>query len=378
MSASRRVAIDLLYVTGRRGGTETYARELLPRMAPLLDGIELVGLTGVRGHEAVRGWFPGPVRRMGVDAANRASWAAAETALVARTVARCGADLLWCPANYGPVAGAVPRMVTVHDVIPFEYAPPGFGRVGHAVTRGLLRRAARGATRILTVSEDAARHVTDVLGVPRERISVVPNGASRIPVPADPGSVVAGLGVPAGRPFVLSTGNRMPHKNFETLVRALAMVPRERRPALVVTGGPPDDPLRPLVDELGLAGDVVLPGWVSGEALGALHHGAALYVCPSRAEGFGMPVLDAMRMGCPVLASDIDVLREVGGDAAAYVDTTNTAVLAGAIDAILADADGRARMREAGTARAAGFTWDRSAKQAADVVLRMLAGERAW
>lgn len=372
MSAQRRLAVDLLYFNGRRGGVETYARQLLPRMAPLLDGIELVAITGTTGARAVREWFPGEVRQVPVDTTNHVGWAAAEVLAAGSVAARAGASLLWCPANLGPGAGSVPRLVTVHDVTVFDYPSAYLGRIGQASTKALLRLAARGATRVLTASEDAAQRVAEIHGVPRERMSVVPHGASPTPVPGDSPAVVARLGVPTGRPMVLSVGNRMPHKNLDNLVRAIAEIPTGRRPVLVAAGGPPADPLRPLVGQLGLTKDVLLPGWVTSEQLGALQHEAALYACPSLAEGFGLPVLDAMLANCAVLASDIGVLREVGGDAAAYVDTRDPAAFAGAIEGLLADDDRRARMRAAGLVRAQQFTWDRAARQTVDVVLRTL------
>ena len=134
MRARHRVAVDLLYVTGRRGGTETYARELLPRLARLLGNVEFVAFTGAAGAGLVDAWFPGTVHRMRVDARNRAAWAGAEIALIGPCAARDGASLLWCPANYGPVSGSVPTLVTVHDVIPFEHAH----RLAAALPRGAV------------------------------------------------------------------------------------------------------------------------------------------------------------------------------------------------------------------------------------------------
>ncbi|WP_159805790.1 glycosyltransferase family 4 protein [Cellulomonas citrea] len=373
MTATRRVAVDLLYVTGHRGGTETYARELLPRLADRLDDIEFVGLAAAPGAGLVETWFPGPVHRTSVDTRQRAAWALAETFAVEGAAARHGADLLWCPANYGPGGRRVPTLVTAHDVIPFEHVPPGLGRAGQRVTTWLLRRAARGATRLLAVSEDGARRAADVMGVDRERISVAPNGASTVPVPGDPRAVLDEMGVPRSRAIVVSAGNRMPHKNFSTLLRAVAAVPPERRPFLVLPGGGSDDPLDPVVAALGLRDDVMLPGWVTGDQLGALLAVADLYVCPSLDEGFGLPVVDAMRAGCPVLASDIAVLHEVGADAVEYVDARDEHALAAAVDRVLADPALRAGLRARGLERARLFTWDRSADLVAEVVSRTLA-----
>lgn len=372
----RRVALDLLYFTGRRGGTETYVREIVPRLARAMDDVDLVALVGSSGADLVAPWFPGEVRTLPVDARRRAAWAAAETWLVARVAAREGAALLWCPANYGPPAGRIPTVVTVHDVIPFVHVPPGMGRTGQRITIRLLRRAARGATRVLAVSDDGARRVSSMVGVPMSRITVAPNGASDLVVPADPEDEVRAIGRAPNRQLLLSTGNRMPHKNFPGLIQALAEIPADRRPQLVVSGGGPDDPLRDLVERLDLSGDVLLPGWLTASQLGALHALATLYVCPSLDEGFGLPVVDAMRAGCPVLASDIPVLHEVGGDAVEYADARDPRTLAEAIDRLLADPARRETLRGRGRARAAQFTWDHAAEITAEVLHSALAEVR--
>lgn len=363
-----RVAVDLLYLTGKRGGTETYARQLLPRMAALLPDVELVGLTNTLGREAVERWFPGPLHTLRLSGDNRPVWAAAETFVVDRLAARGGADLMWCPANFGPRARRTPTLVTVHDVIAWDFPNPEVSRVTQAVTSGIIGRAARSATRLLTGSEDARGAITRVLGVPASRITVVPHGSADPRPGVDVAAEMTGLGLADGRPTVLSTGNRMPHKNYDGLLRALALIPAERRPRLVVTGSHGEDPLAPLVAELGLAADVVLLGWVTADQLEALYQSATLYACPSLAEGFGLPVIDAMKRGTPVLVADIGALREVGGDAARYASPTDPAAMAAGIEALLADPAERDRLRQAGLARSVQFTWDRSAELTADAV----------
>uniref|UniRef100_UPI0035686AED glycosyltransferase family 4 protein n=1 Tax=Actinotalea sp. TaxID=1872145 RepID=UPI0035686AED len=315
-----RLAVDLLYYTGKRGGTETYARQVLPRLAAAWPELELVGLVGSAGLEEVSGWFPGTVHPVPFVGENRPLWALAETALIARRTARLGADLLWCPANFGPGTGSVPRVVTLHDVIAFEFPNPETSRVTQEVTTWIIRRTARTAAHVITDSEASAQAVVRVLGIPRDRITPTPLAGSSPAAVEDPDAELAALGVDPGRALVLSTGNRMPHKNFAGLLRALARIPAGQRPQLALTGSHGDDPLAPLVAELGLAEDVLLLGWVTSAQLEALYGRAAVYACPSLSEGFGLPVLDAMRRGCPVVAADIPVLREVGGEAARYAD----------------------------------------------------------
>lgn len=370
-----RLAVDLLYYTGKRGGTETYARQVLPRVATLWPELELIAVTGSAGHDAVTRWFPGPVRRVPLVGENRPAWALAETLAVAPFAARLGADLLWSPANFGPGGGRVPRVVTVHDVIAFDFPNPETSRVTQAVTTWIIRRAARGAVHLVTDSDASVDAVVRVLGVPRDRITATPLAGSTPSPTVDPAGVAA-LGVDLVRPLVLSTGNRMPHKNFAGLLRALATIPAEHRPQLVITGSHGPDPLRGLVSDLGLERDVRLLGWVSTAQLESLYQLAAVYACPSLSEGFGLPVLDAMARGCPVLANDIPVLREVGGPAARYADAAGPAVFGAALAGLVTDTDARAALRSAGTERAGTFSWDRTAEQTVQVLRDAMDGSR--
>jgi len=354
-----RIAVDLVHVTGHRGGTETYVREVLPHLAAA--GAELVGLLNRELAADPPAWLPDRTVALPVSGTNRVAWAAAVNTLVPAAARRVGADVLWCPANFGPVLSPVPVVLTVHDLLPLRH--PELVAGGARAVQLLVRTAVRGARHVIADSRATAADLTELLGVPADRVTVVPlAGPPPVPVPPAP---------PAGAPFLLSTGNRLPHKNYEVLLRALALLPPGGRPRLVVPGSDGPDPLRPLVDELGLTADVELLGWVNAVELDALYRGATAYVAPTRFEGFGLPVLEAMARGCPVVCSDIPVLREVGGAAAVYVDTTRPEPLAAALGALLADAPGRARRAEAGLAQAGRFGWDRTAAATATVLARV-------
>ena len=140
----------------------------------------------------------------------------------------------------------------------------------------------------------------------------------------------------------------------------------------MITGSHGDDPLRPTVARLGLSADVDLLGWVSAEELAALYDGASAYAFPTLFEGFGLPVLEAMARGCPVLGSDIPVLREVGGDDMAYFDPTDPESIATAVRALLADPEARSAMSAAGLKRAETFSWKRTADATAEVYRRLV------
>lgn len=373
--SERRVLVDLLGFTGSRGGTETYVRELVPRLADRMPRTRFAAITGRVGADRVRSFFPGQVQTLSWVGADPATWALGAVAATDPLARRARADLVWAPANFGPVLRGVPRVVTVHDAI-YDEVPGGLTeRAQRAVTSTLMRRSARTADHVLTVSHAAAASIADHLGVSPDRIHVVHNGSAEPRPVTDPGGILARFELPVARPLLLSVGNRMPHKNLPGLLAALAALPAAARPVAVIAGSRLPDPLAADVARLGLDDDVVLPGWVSDEQLEALFQVADLYVCPSLVEGFGLPVVDALRRAVPVLANDVPVLREVGGDAARYADATDAAAFGAAIaDALQRPTD--AATRTAAQSWASRFTWDDAADATAEVLERALSERR--
>jgi glycosyltransferase involved in cell wall biosynthesis len=360
-----RIAVDLVFYTGRKGGTESYARGLFTELAHH-DDLRFVGFGNRELAAGPPAWFPGEIVPLPVSGENRAAWAAAVAMAVGPRARGIGADVLHCPSNFGPVLRLLPTVVTVHDILAIrhpEWVPDGRARG----VRTLTRATVRAAHRIITVSHASAADLHDRLGRPLTDIDVIHLGVD----PVDPLTRSAG---PA-RPYLLAGGNRMPHKNFDRLVEAWALIPPAERPKLVLTGSHGADPLLPVVRRLGLEQDVDLRGWVSPAELAGLYDGASGYVFPTLFEGFGLPVLEAMARGCPVIASDIPVLREVGGEDAVYVDALEPAAIATAVRRLVADPAARATLATAGRKRAATFTWQRAAEATA-AVYRRLASSR--
>jgi len=363
-----RVLVDLLFVTGRKGGMESYVRELYPRLGALRPEFEFIGLASTELVDTGAPWFPGELVASGRSGEDRISWARGELLDVSRHATRLGADLVHAPANLGPVRSGTPVVLTVHDLLPFrhpEFVPGPYS----PVLRWMIRGAARASRRLLTVSESTADDLVALLGIDRERIDVVPlaGGAS-----ADDGGIPARAA--RSDDLVLAIGNRMPHKNFVAILEAVALLPADRRPRVVVTGSHDDDPLAPEVRRLGLEDRVELAGWVAPDELERLYADAALFAFPTRFEGFGLPLIEAMARGVPVVASDLPVLREVGGDAARWFDPDDAAALARAIDELLADPAERERMSRAGLERSARFSWARTAHGTLASFERAIAG----
>jgi glycosyltransferase involved in cell wall biosynthesis len=359
-----RVLVDLLFFTGGKGGMESYVREVYSRIEPGAGGLEFIGLASSELAAADTAWFPGRIVDSGISGEDRIAWASGELFGVARFARRLGADLIHCPANLGPAWSRVPLVLTVHDLLPFrhpEYVPGAHSRV----LRTMIRLAARGARRILTVSVASRGDIVRYLHVPASRIDVVPLAGQ------DPETKPGGLSRLPRQ--LLAVGNRMPHKNFPLLLEALALIPDHSRPRLVVTGSHGDDPLAPLVASLGLEPWVALRGWLPPDELHRLYAESSLMVFPTLFEGFGLPVLEAMSRGCPVVCADMPVLHEVAGEAAVYVSPHDAQGLAATISTLLDDPAQLARRSELGLDRARTFSWARTARDTVESFQRALA-----
>lgn len=359
-SASIRVAVELVYFTGRKGGTESYARRLLPALAEQ-PGVELVGIAGRELRGSRGAWFPGELVHLPVSGESRLQWAAAVAFAVGPRARLLGVDVLHCPANFGPAFRALPTVVTVHDLLPLKHPEWVPGGRSEGVRRLQLRTIAA-ADRLLADSAATAADITALTGRSADDVDVALLGAPGVEV---------GERRTAARPFVLAGGNRMPHKNFPRLIEAWSLIPAAERPLLVITGSHGADPLRAEVARRGLEHDVDLRGWIDPAELAELYASASCYVFPTLFEGFGLPVLEAMAAGCPVVGSDIEVLHEVGGDAMARFDPSSAAAIAEAVRRVVADPAEQDRLRRAGLVRVAGLTWDRTARRTLDAYHRV-------
>ena len=281
-------------------------------------------------------------------------------------------------SRYGPLVGR-PYVVTVHDLIryldrnreePLIHRPNRRDRLYIGLDVGGIRRAAA----VIVPSEATKRDVVGLLGVSEERIAVVYEGVDHeVFRPTERRA--------AGSPYLLFVGSEHPRKNLATVFRALARLKRERRFTslkLVKVGAPGgrEAPFRAQtlarLRASGLASeDVVFVEHATPEELVAYYSGAACFLLPSLYEGFGLPPLEAMACGCPVIVSDTPALREVAGEAACVVPATDDRTLAEAIAAVVAD-EGLARdLRSRGLAHARRFSWERTAAETVRVYERL-------
>lgn len=362
------VLVDLLSYTGTKGGMETYARELYRAIGEDPGEFTFVGLASREGYQLDLSWFPGEVIDSGISGENRVQWAIGELFTVNRWAKKLGADLIHGPATLGPARTRIPVVLTMHDMLYFSHPEFMSTPLFTEPVKWMEKVASRNASWVVTDSETSASEIVKYLGFPRERLQVVLLAGASMPTPVAHHDRRGDL--------IIAMGNRRPHKNFDNLVRALAEVDPAVRPTLTITGSRGDDPLRPIVAELGLEEWVDLRSWVSQEELEELYGTASALAVPSFAEGFGLPILEAMGAGLPVMISDLPVFREVAGDSAVYFDPSDPSSIARAITRVVSEPGLREKLERSGAEQAALFSWPATAGQTLDAFRSALANPR--
>jgi glycosyltransferase involved in cell wall biosynthesis len=371
VSELRRVGLNLLFlVPGETGGSEIYARNLIPKLAEQRPEIELVAFVNREGAGIS---LPGvEVVPVDVSGRGRARRVFAERRRLPRLVREHGIQLLHSLGSSAPSRPGAVNVVTILDVI-YARHPEAHTLPMRMGMRLLVPRAARSADRVITISEAAAAEIAGLLGVDRDRIDVTYLGG-RPPGEATPEAELRsrlGLGE---APLVLSVSARRPHKNLPRLLKAFARLRSEPAAVLVLPGYPTpfEGELKAEARALGLGDRVRFLDWTGDRDLEGLYRAARCVVFPSLAEGFGLPVLEAMQRRVPVACSRASSLPEVAGEAARYFDPLDVDGIAAAMEELLADAGLRERLAEAGLVQARKFSWERTARETA------ASYERAW
>lgn len=342
-----RVALDVTPELIAATGVARYTRELRGALQAREDvAVRPFGL-GRRSEP-----LPAGVRHLGVPLrAVHAAWRA--TGLPRAEQITGPVDVVHS-LDLVPPPTRQPLVVTVHDLVTSDLPGLHPRRSGEMQRRQLagLRRAAA----IAAVSQSTAKAL-EAIGVNPARLHVTPNGLTQLPPAEDPP-------VPR-RPFVLVVGTLEPRKGHDLLLEAVAAASTD---VAIVFAGPPngrDEELRALADRLGLASRLTILGRVSDGVLAGLYRDAALLCMPSLGEGFGLPILEAMAAGAPVLASGLPALREVAGTAAEFTAPGDVTALSAALERLVGDPERLEQMRGLGRRRAERFTWQATAEATA-------------
>lgn len=371
MSRPLRVGLNLFHVAPGAGGTLTYARELLHGLLAVEPQTRVTVFATEQLPTAFQQedwagdveWVRVPGRVSGGRPWNSglslwSQWAIEPVRACARRM-----DVLHGQANAVAPLSPVPTVATILDLIWMHYRGTmrGRDRFGMEV---VTRASARRADRLIAISEAGRDDIARTLGVDRERIDVTPLGVRRGgSAPATPEAELRrSLELGSGR-LVLCVAQKRVHKNLDALVRAMVLL--DAADAVLVLPGaatPYEDELRRLAAGRGVAHRVRFLGWVGAEDLEGLYGAASCFVLPSKMEGFGLPVVEAMQHGLPVACSNVSALPEVAGGAALLFDPLDDAAIAAAIDRLLTDPELAKQLAARGRSRCAELTWECTAQ----------------
>ena len=360
MQAALRLGVNaLFYLPGEVGGSETYLLETLRALSRRPDPPALVLFSNAENDAKLRAEFPAAeVVASGTAAANRFARILVEQFRLPRLAQRARVDVLWSPGYTAPAFCSCPQVVSILDV-QYKRFPADVSWLAARTMDVLYPLSARRCGAVVAISEFAKSEAVRFLGVPPDKVTATL-------LAADPA-----FGAPAGpppaeladAPYLLCVAHTYPHKNVGLLVRAFNRIAPEIPHRLALVGKPRfgEPEVAAALKESPPGRVVRFPGLPRSDLI-ALYRNADWFVFPSLYEGFGLPVLEAMRAGTPVLATREAAIPEIGGDCVRYADGRDEAAFAAALRAAIAlPRAERARLAAAATTRAAGFTWDASA-----------------
>ena len=356
-----RIGVNALYlIPGGVGGTEIYLRELLAALARIDSENEYFVFTNRETGEdlvpALSSFHRCPQAVRAISRPARILW---EQTRLPLEVSKLKLDVLLNPGFTAPLFTSCPNVTVFHD-LQHKRHPEYFRWFDLPPWRFFLWAAAHRARRIIAVTEATRADLLHFYRIPPESIHVVHHGV-------DP--ALLDLRRDRIERFVLCVSTLHPHKNIERLIRAYAREKRDYKLVLAGMRGFHGDVIDRLIDELGVRDQVTLTGWISRADLYDLYDRALACVYPSTFEGFGMPALEALAAGVPLLCSDIPPLREVAAECAFYFNPLDENDLAQGLTRIVSDEVLRANLTRAGRERARTFTWERTARETLMVLL---------
>jgi glycosyltransferase involved in cell wall biosynthesis len=373
--AVNRVALNAVFLQRRMGGIETAVRELIPALLGLEPKLSVAIVVTPAGREALadESWVDEVDIVSPPILAVPMTKAVSELTLLGALADRKRADVLHSVAMIGPIRSRAASVVSIPDVTWWR-DPSTVPRATRLLWRTFVPLGARHARRIITYSRAAAHEISEDLSIPLDRIDVVPLGPGKTAdTAARSGDELRaewdlGLG-----PILLAVSGLSSHKNVETLIEAMPRIGEHQSDAvLVVPGNLTEYAARLLARAraLDIERFVRFPGWIDPAQLEGLYREASCLVFPSRREGFGLPILEAMGRGLPVICARASAMPEVAGEAALYFDPESSEELANAVGLVLSDDGLASRLASAGRRRAAEFSWRRAAEETLEVYER--------
>ena len=356
--AAIHIGVNALYlIPGGVGGTEIYLRSLLQALAEIDRENQYTIFTNREtGPDLIPSQHNFRFAPQIVSAGNRPARIVWEQTVLPYRAVRLGVQVLFNPGFTAPVFTTIPNVTVFHD-LQHKRHPEHFRWFDLPVWRLMLYAAVHRSRRIIAVSSATADDLVHFYKIPRSHIDVVPHG-----VDAHFFSLASERTLT--QPIVLCVSTLHPHKNLDTLLRAFALFhalhPQYR---LVIAGlrGFFAEELERLRGELALTEFVTFTGWIPREALYQLFREASAFIYPSRFEGFGMPVLEALAAGIPSACSYVEPMKSIAAGAALQFDPASAEAICSNLEALTSDEPTRQRLIHAGPLRAAAFSWHAAA-----------------
>ena len=368
-----RIGIDATAVPETATGVGTYVYGLIRGLAEV-DGVNQYTIFGRRDQWEIIGVQAANMRLFPVTASSRIARVMWEQTLLPIAARRLRLDVLHSPHYTMPVLRSTRSVVTFHDLT-FQLFPEVHERSKRYFFGCFMRVSARWADLLIAVSENTKKDMVRLLGVSPSRVVVTPEAASSEfrPLPlADVANVCSRYDLIAGR-YLLYVGVLEPRKNVPMLLKSYAAIHDEFPQFPLVLAGKKGwmyDSIFERVNQAGISDALRFVGHVPKDDLVALYNGARAFVYPSKYEGFGLPVLEAMQCGTPVVAGAVSSIPEIAGDAAILIDPSSAEALTDALRRILADEALAVDLAARGRARAAMFSWNRCARETIAVYQR--------
>jgi glycosyltransferase involved in cell wall biosynthesis len=367
-----RIGISTLFLTpSKHGGTETYLRGLLTGLASVDGDNEYVIFTNTINHDSLDLNAPNFTRHLcRCSGKSRVTRIAYEQLFLPGIVTKYGIDILHSPGYVSPVTGKFGKVVTIHDM-QYIYYPNYFPKARLLYWKYFLPISARKSDIILTVSENSRADIVNLLNISKDKVFVTYE-APKFCADSNKGDslppVMKKYNIRDN--YILSVASLLPHKNLDRLIEAFALLEDKINHQLVcvgIKGHALDDIGRTIRNKLNHPDRVAILGYISDQDLAAIYKGADLFILPSLFEGFGIPLLEAMALGCPVAASNRTSIPEIVGDAAVLFDPEDTQGIADAMLLVLSNQSLRNDLVHRGLLRAKLFSWHKMAKETLNV-----------
>jgi glycosyltransferase involved in cell wall biosynthesis len=371
-----KIGIDITSASGRRTGTGNYTYQLVKHLLELDSGHEFILFCRRQRAQSNPLLALHHPRVRCVLLGGKMNFLYHQVYLP-RALSQYHIDLYHSPGFFLPLAWNGPKVVTIHDLNIYRF-PKNWWRPGSRTAYiDLLLATPLSiwlARKIITDCEFVKRDVSQTFLTPTSKIEVAYLGWSPLfELPPSSDELHGVQDIHQGAPFFLSVGILSPQKNLERLIQSFAnCLARSQNPVKLVIVGKPDggayvERLKTLIAELHISDSVIFAGYVDETQLRALYHTTLALVVPYLGEGFGLPVLEAMKCGAPVITSPVSSIPEVGGDAVLYVNPESINELANAMQQMLCEPGLRTKYAQAGIERAKAFSWQQTARKTLDI-----------